>query len=130
MTSRASTLRRYLLAVGAASALGAAGAIGMPAGIATAAPCTAAGLANTVSSVTAAAGQYLDAHPDANEALTQAGSQSPDEAKASIRAYFMGHSDQFFALQGIARPLTDMRSQCNSAVGPGQIAALLQAFSD
>ena len=40
----------------------------------------------------------------------------------------MGHSDQYFALQNIARPLTDLRAQCNSNVGPGQIATLLQAF--
>ena len=130
MKSTASTVRRCLLAVCAASALGAAGVANIvaPVAIAAPAPCTAAGLANTVSSVTAAAGQYLDAHPDANDALTQAGSQSPDDAKASIRAYFMGHSDEYFALQNIARPLTDLRAQCNSNVGAGQISALLQAF--
>jgi heme-binding protein len=126
MKSTASTLRRCLLAVGAASAL-----MAVSAPVASAGPaCTAAGLATTVSSVAAAAGQYLDAHPDANDALTQAGSQSPEDAKASIRAYFMGHSDQYFALQNIARPLTDMRTQCNSNVGPGQISALLQAFGN
>jgi hemophore-related protein len=130
MKFTASTVRRYLLAACAASALGAAGVanIVMPVAIAAPAPCTAAGLATTVSSVTAGAGQYLDAHPDANDALTQAGSQSPEDAKASIRAYFLGHSDEFFALQNIARPLTDLRSQCNSNVGAGQISALLQAF--
>lgn len=129
MKFSASTLRRYLLAVGAASALGAAGVANIAAPVAIAAPaCTAAGLATTVSSVTAAAGQYLDAHPDANDALTQAGSQAPEDAKASLRAYFIGHSDQYLALQNIARPLTDMRSQCNSNVGSGQISALLQQF--
>jgi len=92
--------------------------------------CTAAGLASTVSSVTAAAGQYLDGHPEANDALTQAGSQAPEEAKASLRSYFMGHSDQYFALQNIARPLSDLRAQCNSDVGLTQIAALLQALSE
>ena len=130
MKSTVSTVRRCVLAVCAASALGAAAVanIASPVAVAAPAPCTAAGLANTVSSVTAAAGQYLDAHPDANDALTQAGSQPPEDAKASLRAYFMGHSDQYFALQNIARPLTDLRAQCNSNVGPGQIAALLQAF--
>ena len=129
MKSTASTVRRYLLAVCAASALGAAGVANIaPVAIAAPAPCTAAGLANTVSSVTGAAGQYLDAHPDANDALTQAGSLAPDDAKAAIRAYFLGHSDEFFALQNIARPLTDLRAQCNSNVGAGQISALLQAF--
>jgi heme-binding protein len=129
MKSTASTVRRYLLAACAASALGSAGVVNVaPVAIAAPAPCTAAGLAVTVSSVTAGAGQYLDAHPDANDALTQAGSLAPDDAKAAIRAYFLGHSDEFFALQNIARPLTDLRAQCNSNVGAGQISALLQAF--
>jgi heme-binding protein len=129
MKSTASTVRRYLLAACAASALGGAGVVNVaPVAIAAPAPCTAAGLASTVSSVTAGAGQYLDAHPDANDALTQAGSLAPDDAKAAIRAYFLGHSDEFFALQNIARPLTDLRTQCNSNVGAGQISALLQAF--
>jgi heme-binding protein len=130
MKSPASTVRRCLLAVCAASALCAAGVanIAAPVAIAAPAPCTAAGLATTASSVTAAAGQYLDAHPDVNDALTQAGSQSPEDAKASLRAYFMAHSDEYFALQNIARPLTDLRAQCNSNVGAGQISALLQAF--
>jgi hemophore-related protein len=130
MKSPASPARRCLLAVCAASALGAAGVANIAAPVAIAAPaaCTAAGLASTVSSVTAVAGQYLDAHPDVNDALTQAGSQSPEDAKASIRAYFIGHSDEYFALQNIARPLTDLRAQCNSNVGVGQISALLQAF--
>jgi hemophore-related protein len=129
MKSTASTVRRYLLAACAASALGGAGVVNVaPVAIAAPAPCTAAGLASTVSSVTAGAGQYLDAHPDANDALTQAGSLAPDDAKAAIRAYFLGHSDEFLALQNIARPLTDLRTQCNSNVGAGQISALLQAF--
>jgi heme-binding protein len=132
MKSAASTVRRCLLEVCAASALGAAGVavVAVPAANAAPAPCTAAGLANTVSSVTAAASQYLDAHPDVNDALTQAGSQPPDDAKSAIRSYFMGHLDQYSALQNIARPLTDLRSQCNSNVGSGQISALLQAFGD
>lgn len=130
MQSTASTVRRCLLAVCAASALGAGVAnIAAPVATAAPAPCTAAGLANTVSSVAAAAGQYLDAHPDANDALTQAGFQPPDDAKASLRSYFMGHSDQYFALKNIAGPLTDLRAQCNSNLGAGQIAALAQAFS-
>ena len=132
MKSTASTVRRCLLEVCAASSVGAAGVAGVAVPVASAAPapCTAAGLATTVSTVTAAAGQYLDAHPDVNDALTQAGSQAPDDAKAAIRAYFIGHFDQYSALQNIARPLTDLKSQCNSNVGAGQISALLQAFGD
>jgi heme-binding protein len=123
-----STVRPYMVGVLAASAVGVAAAgIAAPAATAAPASCTAAGLANTVSSVTAAAGQYLDAHPDANDAFTEAGSRS--DAEASLRSYFVAHPGQYNDLRTIARPLTDLRAQCNSNVGPGQISALLQAFA-
>ncbi|HUO36955.1 MAG TPA: heme-binding protein [Mycobacterium sp.] len=122
-----STLRLGLLAMFATSALGAA-AIGAPAADAQPATCTAAGLATTVSSVTGAAGQYLNAHQDVNDALTNAGSQSPGDAEASLRGYFAAHPQEFIELRGIAQPLTNLRNQCNSNVSAGQISALLQAF--
>jgi hemophore-related protein len=124
-----STVRRGLLGAFASSALGAAAAATIAVPSANAAPCTAAGLSNTVSSVAGAAGQYLDTHPDADDALTRAGSQSTGDAEASLRAYFLAHPQQFNDLRGIARPLTDLRGQCGSTVSPGQISALLNAFS-
>jgi heme-binding protein len=121
-------MRRGLLGGFAGGALAAAAVIGAPTAIAQPAPCTAAGLASTVSSVTGAAGQYLDAHQDVNDALTRAGSQSPSDAQSSLRAYFVGHPQELIDLHGIAQPLTNLRSQCNSAVSPAQLSALLQAF--
>jgi|SRR5215211_6440135 len=125
------TVRRGLFGVFASTALGAAVAATIAAPTATGQPaqCTAAGLANTISGVTGAAGQYLDTNPDANDALTRAGSQTPGDAEASLRAYFGSHPQQFNDLRGIARPLTDLRAQCNQSVSPGQVAALLQAFA-
>ncbi|MBV9089294.1 MAG: heme-binding protein [Mycobacteriaceae bacterium] len=130
MKSTPHIVRRGLVGVFATSALGAAAAatIGVPAASADPA-CTAAGLANTVSSVTGAAGQYLNAHQDVNDALTRAGTQSPGDAQASLRSYFAGHPQEFNDLRGIAQPLTALRSECNSNVSAGQISALLQAFT-
>jgi hemophore-related protein len=85
-------------------------------------------LANTISGVTAAAAQYLDAHPDANDAITGAGSETPDQAKTHLSAYFIGHPQQYGDLRGIAQPLTDLRTSCNRSVSASQVAALLQAF--
>ncbi|HME48917.1 heme-binding protein [Mycobacterium sp.] len=125
-----STMRRGLLGVFATGALGAAAAtMGIPAADAQPAPCTAAGLASTVSSVTGAAGQYLDTHQDVNDALTSAGSQTPSDAEGSLRGYFAAHPQEFNDLRGIAAPLTNLRSQCNANVSTGQISALLQAFA-
>ena len=93
------------------------------------APCTAAGLANTLSGVTGAAGQYLDANPDVNDAITGAGSESPEEAQANLRAYFASHPQQYSDLRGIAQPLIALRNSCPQNVSGAQLAALLQAFT-
>ncbi|GFG73447.1 hypothetical protein MBOT_08120 [Mycobacterium botniense] len=93
------------------------------------APCTASGFATTASGVLSAAGGYLDNHPDANNVLTAAVNQSPAEARSSVRGYFVAHPSEFLDLQNIARPLTDLRSQCNTSVSPAQLAALVDALT-
>jgi heme-binding protein len=95
---------------------------------ATAAPCTASGLATTASGVLSSAGTYLDAHPEANEVLTAAGSQPTGEARANVQAYFLAHPAEFLDLRGIAQPLTELRNQCGVSVSPGQLAALVESF--
>ena len=92
-------------------------------------PCSASGLAATASGVLSAAGGYLDSHPDANNVLTAAVSQSPADARSSVRGYFVSHPSQFLDLQNIAKPLTDLRGQCNTSVSPDQLASLFDALS-
>ncbi|MDA4110533.1 heme-binding protein [Mycolicibacterium holsaticum] len=96
--------------------------------VAQAAPCTASGLATTASGVLGQAGGYLEAHPEANQVLTAAATQPPDDAKAAVRAYFTAHPNEYFDLRGIAAPLTDMRAQCGIAVSPGQLATLFDTM--
>ena len=131
MKMTANLVRRALLGLVAGSALTATAAatIALPLANADPASCTAAGLSHTVSGVTAAAGTYLDAHPDANDALTAAGSQAPGDAETALRNFFLTHPQEFSDLRGIAGPLTALRTQCSQTVSPGQISALLQAFS-
>jgi heme-binding protein len=130
MKSTRFIVRRGLLGVFAGGALAVATtAFGGPAANAQPAPCTAAGLASTVSGVTGAAGQYLNTHQDVNDALTRAGSQSPSDAQSSLRGYFAAHPQEFNDLRGIAAPLTSLKGQCNSNISPGQLSALLQAFT-
>lgn len=119
-----------LLSVIAGMALGAGicAAVAAPMASAETDPCTAAGLATTISGVTAPAGQYLNANPDANEAITGASTETPEVAKANLRAYFISHPQQYNDLRAIAQPLTDLRTTCNRDVSASQIAALLQAF--
>jgi hemophore-related protein len=93
------------------------------------AQCTASGLANTASGVLGQAGGYLDSHPDANNVLTAAASQPPEEAKSSVRGYFTGHPGEFLDLQNIAQPLSSLRNQCDVSLSPSQIAALIESLS-
>jgi heme-binding protein len=93
------------------------------------APCTASGLATTASAVLSSAGGYLDSHPDANDVLTAAATQSPADARSSVRGYFLSHPGEFLDLQNIARPLTDLRNQCNTSVSPAQLATLWDTLS-
>ncbi|GAS90847.1 heme-binding protein [Mycolicibacterium brisbanense] len=115
-----------MLAIGGFASL--AIAIAVPTAAA-APPCSASGLATTASGVLAQAGSYLDAHPDANDVLTAAGTQSTGEAEGAIRAYFLAHPGEFLDLQNIARPLTSLRGQCGVSVSPGQLATLFDALA-
>lgn len=94
--------RRRVVGVLAAAAVGAfvAGTVATP--VATAAPCSASGLATTASGVLGEAGGYLDAHPGANDVLTAAANQPADQARSNVRGYFTAHqanSSTFSALR-------------------------------
>lgn len=95
-----------------------------------AAPCTASGLATTASGVLSQAAGYLEAHPAANEVLTAAATQPPQDARAAVRGYFTAHPNEYLDLRGIAAPLTDMRAQCGIGVSPGQLATLFEAMGE
>lgn len=110
-------------------ALVAAGAVWV-APAAGAAPCTASGLATTASGVLGQAGGYLESHPGANEVLTAAATQPPQDARAAVRGYFTAHPNEYLDLRGIAAPLTDMRAQCGIGVSPGQLATLFEAMGE
>lgn len=128
-TRRTSTHR---LVVGAA-VIGLAGALAVagPAGTAAAAPpCTAGALSSTASGVLAKASGFFDAHPEANDVITAAAKQSPQEARDSVRGYFTAHPGELLELQDIARPLTDMRNECGVELSPGHLATLIDTITE
>ncbi len=129
MNLLSSTVRRGVIGTLGAGAVGAivAGAGILPA--ASAAPCSASGLATTASGVLASSGSYLDAHPGANDVLTAAATQSPEDARTSVRGYFFSHPNEFLDLQNIAQPLKDQKNQCGISVSPTQLATLYEALS-
>ena len=89
----------------------------MAAPTASAAPdCSASGVANTVSSVTGSAQQYLSNHPGANAAVTAAENEPRPQASADLRNYFNAHPQEYYDLRGILAPIGDTQRQCNTTV--------------
>jgi heme-binding protein len=106
--------RRRVAGITAGCLLGglAIGIIGAPS--AAAAPdCSPTGVNATVSGVTGAARQYLDAHPGANEAVMGAYGQPRPQAAAGLRTYFTAHPQEYNDLRGILAPIGDTERQCN-----------------
>ncbi len=94
---------------------------------ANAAPCSASGATGTIGSVSTAASQYLATHPGADQTLSNAISQPPDEARASVRAYFTAHPDEYVALKGITAPLIGLQNECGTV---GLPMNLIDAFNE
>lgn len=131
MKMTATTVRRGLYGMFAGGLLGglASAAIAMPSANAAPDTCTASGLANTVSSVSASTSSYLDAHPQTNQALTDIAKQSPAaQAKEAYRAYFANNPQTANDLRAIERPVQDLSSQCGLEVTPTPVVDALQAL--
>lgn len=90
--------------------------------------CSAAGVANTVSSVTGSARQYLADHPGANQVVTAAMNQSRPEAEANIRGYFTANPQEYYELRGILAPIGDTQRVCNVSVLPADLASAYDQF--
>lgn len=96
---------------------------------ATAAPdCSASGVANTVSTVSGEARDYLNAHPGANQAVTAAKNQPRGEAEANLRGYFTANPNEYYELRGILQPIGDTQSTCNVQVLPPDLATAYSTF--
>ena len=91
--------------------------------------CPQQGQGNAIGTVATATGGYLAAYPGANDAVTNAGALPLGDAENAIRAYFAAHPREWADLQGIARPLAELRQQCDVDVAPAQVARLFDAMA-
>jgi hemophore-related protein len=87
--------------------------------------CTAAGLAKTISSVTAAEQTYFAAHPDLNQALIDFTRQSAFSAMGAFDDYFKSHPEEADDLRGIQAPLGAFKDRCGMQVAPTDALAVL-----
>jgi len=122
---------RNLAGIGAACLIGGLAAATAATPVATAMPvdqCSASGLSGTVSSVTGATRQYLDAHPGANQAVSAAMNQPRPEAAANLRGYFTANPTEYYELRGILAPIGDSQRACGVTVLPGELASAYSMF--
>lgn len=126
-----STVRLGLLAALVAAALpGAEMALpsGMPSAQSATDPCAASEVARTVGSVAKQTGDYLDAHPETNQAMTVVLQQPAGPGSlGSLKSYFDTHPKAASDLQGLSQPLTNLSSQCKLPVTLPQALGLAQA---
>lgn len=127
MKMSGNTLRRGLGGAFAGCLLGGAAAGLLTAPTAAAQPCDASAAIGTISSVAGQASQYLSTHPGANQVLSAATAQSPEEARASVRAYFTANPGEYLELKGITAPLSTLQGQCGTAGVPMN---LVNAFNE
>jgi heme-binding protein len=87
--------------------------------------CNAAGLATTISSVTASLSTYFAAHPDVNEALIDATRQPAFVAVGQFDGYFKDHPEQADDLRAIQAPLAAFKDRCGLQVSPTDALTVL-----
>ena len=85
-------------------------------------------MANTVSTVTGSARDYLRAHPGADQVLSAARNQPREEAAANIRNYFTANSQEYYELRGIIAPIGDTQRTCNVSVLPPDLESAYAEF--
>ncbi len=124
------TLRRRLLGVLTATALGGGAAVVLlsaPSAVGASDPCAASEVARTISNVARSAGDYLDGHPETNQAMTTvlqepAGPQSVN----SLKTYFDANPKAGSDLQTIALPLAGLSSRCKLPISIPQVLGFMQ----
>ena len=123
------TTRIYVTTLVCLVLFAAVAAATLAAPVASAAPdCSAAGVADTVSTTTGQARDYLGAHPGANDVVTAAYHQPRAEAAANIRSYFTANPSEYYQLRGILAPIGETQRQCNVSVLPPDLSTAYDEF--
>jgi hemophore len=130
MSTTTRALRRSLYAVFAVSAAGGAvvAALAVPSATAATDPCAASEIARTIGAVGMSTGNYLDSHPETNQALTtisqqQAGPQS----LGAVKTYFDANPQVAKDMQQLQQPLVNLSTRCKLPISLPQLMGLMQA---
>jgi hemophore len=130
MRTTTKALRRSLAAVFAGSAVGgvAVAALAVPSATAASDPCAASELARTIGSVATSMGNYLDAHPQTNQALTTISQQQAGpESLGAVKTYFDANPQVAKDMQQLQQPLVGLSTRCKLPISLPQLMGLMQA---
>lgn len=129
-------MRRRFVGIVAASVAGGAVAAALvlpsvtslPSATAAEDPCAASSVAKTIGDVANSTGEYLEAHPQTNQALTtiskqQAGPQS----LGALKNYFDANPQVAKDMQQLQQPLTSLSGKCKLPFTLPQVMGLMQA---
>ena len=130
LTGSTATLRRRLFGVLTATGLSCATAVVLlsaPAAVGASDPCSASEMARTISNVARSAGDYLDGHPETNQAMTTV-MQEPAGPNSvnSLKSYFDANPKAASDMQTIALPLAGLSSRCKMPIGLPQVLGFMQ----
>ena len=136
MRSITAVLRRGLFATFAASAVGGAAVVAMtvtsspavPSATAAPDPCAASEVARTIGSVATSTGNYLDTHPQTNQALTNIAKQQAGPASlGAVKNYFDANPQAAKDMQQLQQPLATLSARCKLPLTLPQMMGLMQA---
>lgn len=138
MRSTTAVLRRGLFATFAASVLGGAAVVAvtvssspvaaMPSATAAPDPCAASEVARTIGSVATSTGDYLDTHPQTNQALTTiAKQQGGPQSLGAVKAYFDANPQAAKDMLQLQQPLATLSGRCKLPLTLPQMLGLMQA---
>jgi hemophore len=131
VTGSTATARHRLLAALTATGLGGATALVLlsaPSAVGASDPCAASEMARTISNVARSAGDYLDGHPETNQAMTSAMQQQGGPASvSSLETYFDANPKAASDIQTIASPLAGLSSRCKMQISLPQVLGFMQS---
>lgn len=123
-------LRRSLAAALAVTGAGGAmvAALMVPSASAANDPCAASEVARTAGGVATNIGNYLDTHPQTNQALTTISQQQGGaQSIAALKTYFDANPQAAKDIQQLQQPLASLGSRCKLPVTLPQLMGLMQA---
>ncbi|WP_083339293.1 hemophore [Mycobacterium syngnathidarum] len=123
-------LRRGLAAALAVTGAGGAmvAALVVPSATAATDPCAASEVARTAGSVATNIGNYLDTHPQTNQALTTISQQQAGPGSiGALKTYFDANPQAAKDIQRLQQPLATLGSRCKLPVSLPQLMGLAEA---